>query len=83
MCTLHVLDLTKLSLRKWLVSREDDLDNKALMAEDEAVESKWKEHEELDCKGQKRKSSEQHHYDQAVKTAIGRYTQYIATSEQF
>ena len=28
----------------------------------------------MECKGQKRKSNEWHHYDQAMKTAFGKYT---------
>ena len=72
-----MLNLT-MSLRKWLVSRNGDCsgsDTKALMAAAEAVEAVQKEREELERQGRKRKSSERHQYDEATKTAIGRYAQ--------
>ena len=66
-----------MSLTKWLRKTErsgSNSDQRALTAAAEAVEAIQQQHEELERKGRKRKSSECHHYDQATKTTIGKYT---------
>ena len=69
------MSLTK-SLRK-TESGGSSSDQRVLKAAAEAIEAVQQEREELERKGRKRKSSEWHHYDQATKTAIGKYT-YVA-----
>ena len=65
-----------MSLRQYLKNKSSDQpasDQIALRGAAECVEALQTQQDELKQKGRKRKSSERHHYDQATKTAIGKY----------
>ena len=66
-----------MSLRQYLKKSNDQSvsDQRALRGAAECKEALQTQHDELKQKGRKRKSSERHHYDQATKTAIGKYAQ--------
>jgi len=57
-----------MSLHKWFSKESGSYDNGAFKAAEKAVQAI-----ESQQKGKKRKSTERHCYDQATKTAIGKY----------
>ena len=67
-----------MSLRQYLKNKSSDQsasDQRALRGAAECVEALQTQQDELKQKECKMKSSEQHHYDQATKTVLGKYAQ--------